>query len=233
MAQRPVFIPHLEGKRLVETRMVEFAWSPGMAVSQKQKSIASLHEAAGKTLGLKAILEISTKSPDTLGVSLSAFSLMFRPAGGTKYYSLEAIFQSSKVFSHGGPYRDIRDMSARDAKQDPRLKSSGSLIGFNSNGLDWPLVPNTAFYDWLYLNVLQHQPELGGQLTQYDGFTDIEFNPEKSVNCQAYSAALYVALSARGLLDSALESQAHFLQQVQSFDSGQTGSDTALNGSLF
>ena len=39
------------------------------------------------------------------------------------------------------------------------------------------------------------------QLIQYEAFTDIEFNPQKSINCQAYSVAMFVALSKRNLLD--------------------------------
>jgi hypothetical protein len=38
------------------------------------------------------------------------------------------------------------------------------------------------------------------------GFTDIEFNPEKSLNCQARSFATYVALDKRGLLSEAVQS---------------------------
>lgn len=233
MAKRPVFIPRLEGSLLVETRMVEFTWFPGMAVSQKQKSIASLHEAIAKTLDVEGILEISTKSMTPLGVSLSAFNLVYQAERSDKRYSLEALFQSSKVFSQGGPFRDIREMSPKDAKQDSRLKSSGNLLRFNSGGKDWPLMPKTAFYDWLYLNVLTEQPELAEQLMDYEAFTDIEFNPEKSINCQAYSAALYVALQQRGLLKEALGSQEAFLQQVRGFEAGETGSDTGVNRSLF
>lgn len=233
VAKRPVFISKPEGNLLVETRMVDFTWFPGMAVSQKQKSIASLHQAAVTALEVKAILEISTKSMSPLGVSLSAFNLMYQPEESDKRYSLEALFQSSKVFSQGGPFRDMREMTPRDAKQDSRLKSSGNLLCFNSGGRNWPLTPKTAFYDWLYLNVLTEQPELAEQLMDYEAFTDIEFNPEKSINCQAYSAALYVALQQRGLLKEALGSQEAFLQQVRGFEAGETGSDTGVNRSLF
>ncbi len=48
MAERPVYIPKSSGPLLVKTEMVPFQWFPGMAVSQKQKSIAALHEAAIK-----------------------------------------------------------------------------------------------------------------------------------------------------------------------------------------
>ena len=44
MAVRPVFIPTREGEALVDIVNVDFSWSPGLAVSQKQKSIAALHD---------------------------------------------------------------------------------------------------------------------------------------------------------------------------------------------
>lgn len=59
----------------------------------------------------------------------------------------------------------------------------------------------TAFYDWLYLNALLEHPDLAEPLLRYDGFTDIEFNPEKSLSTQTRSAAMYVALARAGLLD--------------------------------
>jgi hypothetical protein len=231
VAERPVFVPRLEGMILVDTHMVEFSWSSGMAISQKQKSIASLHEVALTTLGLQSILEISTKSPNALGVALSAFNLIYR-AGSGRQYPLESIYQSAKVFSNGGPYRDIRDKRPIEAKQDVRLKESGHLLNFSSGGLDWPLEPKTVFYDWLYLNVLRTQRDLANQLVRYDGFTDIEFNPKKSINCQAYSAALFVALKRRSLLEHALTSKDLFIDTIERFSRGSTQEDTPKNGQL-
>ena len=58
MAQRPIYIPQTEGEYLVQTDMVDFKWFAGMAVSQKQKSIHSLHEATlEKHKNLTRILE--------------------------------------------------------------------------------------------------------------------------------------------------------------------------------
>jgi hypothetical protein len=231
VAARPVFIPRPEGLLLVDTRMVEFVWTPGMAVSQKKKSVASLHDAAMAALDLKSILEISTKSTSALGVSLSAFNLVYRNDAGREY-PLESIYQSAKVFSGGGPYRDIRDRTPLEAKQDMRLKESGYLVSFSSGGLDWPLEPKTAFYDWLYLNVLRTQTDLACQLVRYDAFTDIEFNPKKSVNCQAYSAALFVALDRRSLLNEALTSRDCFISTIRRFSLGSTQGDTPRTGVL-
>ncbi|SUD31808.1 Uncharacterised protein [Pseudomonas fluorescens] len=233
MAERPVFIPQEDGELLVATRMVTFTWHAGMAVSQKQKSIESLHEAARTQQGIERLLEISTKSLESLGVALSAFNLRYEAGANGKHYSLEGIFQSSKVFVNGGPYRDLRDKSAMEAKQDPRLKNSGHLLAFNSAGVDWPLEPRTAFYDWLYLNILTKQPDLANQLTAIGGFTDIEFNPKKSINCQAYSAALFVALTRRKLLAEALASRDAFIAVINRFARGETQGESGRSKGLF
>ena len=54
--------------------------------------------------------------------------------------------------------------------------------------------------------------ELSTNLLSFDGFTDIEFNPKKSINCQAYSAALYVSLRKTNKLEKALQSPNAFLE---------------------
>lgn len=188
---------------------VEFEWFPGLSPSQKQKSIRSLHAAAGRR-NVPRVLEISTKSETSLGVALSAFNLQMTTPGG-RTASVEALFQSSKVFQDGGPYPDLLEKSSAAARSDLRLRSSGKLTGFRLEGIEWGLQPTTAFYDWLYLNALRQTPHLSDFLMDYDGFTDIEFNPERSLNCQAASAALFVALKRRQELDAALQSPECFL----------------------
>ncbi len=211
MAKRPVFVPKSSGNLLVVAIPIEFVWHPGMSKSQKQKSIRALHDAANHTRGLKRVLEISSKSEDELGVRLSAFNLMFRTPTGVNA-SVEVLFQGSKVFSRGGPYTDIYQKTSREAKKDQRLKESGHLIVFRYGNRDWPLNPQTVFYDWLYLSALRQNPSLSEQLLEYDGFSDIEFNPEKSINCQASSAALYKSLVDRKLIDIALSSPDEFIK---------------------
>jgi len=196
---------------LVSTEYVDFEWSPGMAVSQKQKSISSLHEAAIRLNICTKPLEVSSKSESSLGVSLSAFNLKGTTKKRDQEFTVETLFQSSKVFESGGPYRDLLHVSSRDAKKDERLKESGRLIEFDLFGEKWPLEPKTAFYDWVYINTLANNENLAEQLGQYDAFTDIEFNPNKSINCQAYSVALFRALTIRSLISDALgDREAYF-----------------------
>ena len=51
-----------------------------------------------------------------------------------------------------------------------------------------------SFYSWLYFIALNQNKKLKTEILNYEAFTDIEFNPEKSLNCQAYSAALYSSM---------------------------------------
>ncbi|WP_237189315.1 DarT1-associated NADAR antitoxin family protein [Rothia nasimurium] len=198
MAKRPVFSTLKTPPFYTETS-VDFDYHPGFSASQKQKSIRSLHNAYSEIDKDSKILEISSKSEEKIGVALSAFNLQVKmPNGNT--FSLESVFQSSKVFLNGGPYLDIRSKTPKEAKRDLRLRESGEIIGFEFHGRKFPLEPKTFFYDWLYINTLIQHPHLHDSLAKYTAFTDIEFNPKKSINCQARSAAIFVSLLHQGLI---------------------------------
>lgn len=211
MATRPVFIPQRRGRQFVRTEYLEFDWSPGFSVSQAQRSIEALHRSINTALGIEKILEISTKAPTRLGVALSAFNLKIQTVRQKREFSIESAYQGSKVFEYGGPYKDLLIATPKEAKRDPRLSSSGRLLGFKFLNTEWPLEPRTVFYDWLYVNALRKQPKLLKQVLDYEAFTDIAFNPQKSVSCQAYSAALCVSLYHRGLLTDELASKKTYL----------------------
>ena len=211
MARRPIFIPsERENLPRVRIEWVEFEWHPGLSKTQKQKSICSLHESAQKS-GIAPALEISSKSAENLGVELSAFNLAIATRKLGRRFSVEVAFQGSKVFQRGGPYTDLLDGTSRDAKKDVRLMDSGKLIGFTFFGRKFPLKPSTFFYDWLYINALNQKKGIDELLARYNGFTDIEFNPKRSVNCQAFSAALFVSLVRTQSLTEALSSPEKFL----------------------
>jgi hypothetical protein len=210
MAERPVFIVNVTGSNLVAAKFVEFQWFAGMSVKQKQRSVESLHGAAENFANAKSILEISTKSPEELGVRLSAFNLSFTTVKQNRTLTVECAYQGSKVFKDGGPYIDIFEGTSRDAKRDERLISSGEIIGFRFFGNDWSLEPKTAFYDWLYISALRKNYDLSEKILNYSAFTDIEFNPQKSLNCQAYSAALFVSMTKRGIIAEVMRSPESF-----------------------
>lgn len=214
MATRPVFVP-LHDRLGVLVKQIEFTWHPGLSASQKKKSVKSLHESARSSLSIDDILEISTKSESASGVALSAFNLKFTTRKNKLTLSVESAFQGSKVFDLGGPFIDLYEVDSKSAKIDKRTKTSGSLIGFSFFGIRWKTHPITAFYDWLYINALTKNPDLAEELTRHEAFTDIEFNPEKSLNCQAYSAALYVSLVENGFLEEAISSQEKFIEVIK------------------
>ena len=213
MARRPVFVSITKPDFLVDEIEFEFIWNSGFAPVQKKKNILALHEAA-KTKGLYPLLEVSTKSDELIGQRLSAFSLKIDTEDGT--LSIESAFQGSKVFENGGPYTDLYHNNSREAKKDTRIRTSGKLIGFNFMGNEWPLIPKTAFYDWLYLKALHAHQDYLEKLYIYKGFTDIEFNPRKSINCQARTCALLVSLMKLDSLNSALRSQDSFIDFIYS-----------------
>lgn len=233
MAIRPIFIPNTEEGAYVKTVMVDFQWFPGFSVSQKQKSIQSLHDSARETENINKILEISSKSPQSIGIELSAFNLMFTTVRHQTTMSVECAFQGSKVFSNGGPYTDIFNKTSLEAKRDERLKNSGNLISFQFFGHTWPLNPLTAFYDWLYINALLKNKELAKEIINYEAFTDIEFNPEKSINCQAYSAALYVSLMGRGVSIETIQDQDDFLLLLSQQENNNKTESKPIQSQLF
>ena len=179
-----------------------------MAASQKKKNVLELHAEAAKR-GLEPLLETSSKSEYEAGRRLSAFHLNFMI--GDLKTTVESAFQGSKVFQFGGPFHELYRSESRAAKLDERLQNSGRLVAFEMNGRRYPLSPPTAFYDWLYLNALFPHRDWLKRLSQFDGFTDIEFNPARSINCQARACALFVALESRDQLELALRSFEQFV----------------------
>lgn len=241
MANRPVFIPKIQGPALVEIIYVDFDWSPGLAMSQKQKSVASLHQNFTTLFPEAKVLEVSSKSEVEMGKKLSAFNMGVTSRNG-QFINVESLFQSSKVFTSSdgvqGPFRELMSLSPKEAKQSEKLKNSGQLkyFSFRPNELRdeeiWELEPKTAFYDWLYLNALNIVP-WKEEVLVYTAFTDIEFNPGKSINCQAYSVALWCALRLRGLLDGAIPQRDAFISLIEQFTIHNTSDGDAKNMSLF
>lgn len=144
---------------------------------------------------VKRVLEISSKVMQPGGEELSAFFLTKYVPNLNKSIPVEFVFQSGKVFQNGGPYLDLMTATPREVKRDERLKDSGPLLKFVFEGQEFPLLPRTIFYDYIYINALLENKELGRTALAYDAFTDIEFTPKKSINCQARAAATFVSLS--------------------------------------
>lgn len=210
MANRPAYFVSSHKDVFLETVNIDFQWFAGFSLKQKQQSIKSLHQKITEQYPDSKVLEISSKSTNELGIALSAFNLMIQDE--SLHYSVESAFQGSKVFENGGPFTDLLKRSSGEAKKDPRLKSSGAFKHFQYQGRIWPTDPKTLFYDWLYINALAADRNLQSAILHYNVFTDIEFNPKKSINCQAKSAALFVSLQEKNLLKGATSSINNYLK---------------------
>ena len=211
MAKRYVFVAK-SSYPYYEVVDVEFEYYKGFAVSQKQKSIRALHESYKKIYPWSSVLEISTKGLDAIGVALSAFNLQIPYEN--RMISVECAFQGSKKFEKGGPYFDLYDVSSWEAKKDLRLKESGAIEEFVFNGENFENEPKDYFYNWIYIKALYGNTKYLKYLEKYSAFTDIEFNPKKSVNCQAKACAIAKGLLSAGLLVQCMADKEQFREEV-------------------
>lgn len=172
---------------VVEEQYIDFNFVKGLSFEQKVKCANSLAQAIKERYPNLKHLEVSTKSSNELGKQLSAFNLKYGP------YSVESVFQSSKVFEGGVRFNFLIDYKPIDAKKYVKENRQGNLIKFSFDGVDYPIDPKSAFYDWIYINALD-KSKYASEVLEYDVFSDIEFNDKKSINCQARAVALYVSI---------------------------------------
>lgn len=229
---------------------VAFDWHSGMSWRVRQRSSDAMRDAileryASGGLSADEVLEVSTASHDyETGQALSAMNLIYEDPDTLESYPVENWFQSSKVYGKDGrefgPYRELLNVrlakryinphpdkkTAEQLKDDPLFARIQSEIGgmgmsrFELCGESFPLVPRSAFYDYLYVSALA-QPQnkgLAESLLSFRVFTDIMFNPGsgkcRRFNTQARSCAIYVALAKRGLLDGPMPSFDEFVDMV-------------------
>ena len=192
MAKRPAWSVQDD---VVICENFDFMWSGGFSITQKQKNIRALHQSIYEMKHEKA-LEVSSKSEVRVGKEIGAFSLELDGI------FLENVFQAAKQYENGGPYLDLLNVSPKQAKRDERHCNSGKLVGFVRNDEIWTLEPKTAFYDYIYISALIKNFGYDLNISEYQWFTDIEFNPQKSINCQARAVAIYVSFQKTALFNS-------------------------------
>ena len=192
-----------------QVKEVTYECARGLALVNKRKNITRIHQNYLQSNAERKVLEVSSKSMQETGIRLSAFNL--KDENG---HTVECVFQSSKKFENGGPYTELKEKTSIEAKKDERLKSSGKLIAFIHEGVEYPLEPKTAFYDWIYINALLKNKDLCEELKEYDAFTDVEFNFKKSLNCQAEACAMYCGLVKAGKLEEAMKSFEDFVNVI-------------------
>lgn len=216
---RPIFIPAIDSGWFNE-KSIEFEWVPGLAWSQRRKCVDSLHQSATKA-GMGKILEISNFSDVDTGRNLSAFNLKMKVDECVEPVTVEAAYQSSKVFNESGQQSQLLQMTDPVAvKALIRQFEEEKIISFRFEGRDWPTEPLNAFYDFLYIralrNLIDEKPEVRETLFTYDAFTDIAFNPKRSINCQARACAIYVGMDRGGFVVSELLSDERLRDYVLS-----------------
>lgn len=210
MAKR--FVYHaIASAPFYEAVETEFNWNGGFNLIQKQKNIDALQGSCLKDNPSFRILEISGKSRDELGIKLSAFNLKLRDEHGS--HTVECLFQGSKEFN-SLIRQDLYDVSSKEARKVISSANYGIPKAFKLWDVRFPSEPKNAFYNWLYIRALCSNPELAKEIIEYDSFTDIEFNPKKSINCQAIAAATYIGLFKAGKLKKAMKSLETFLKFV-------------------
>ena len=210
MVIRPVFSPETcrIGVRVVDSP--PFSWNPGFSPLQKRRNVEALHAAIIEADAYMKPLVVSNRSSSPLGVNLSAFNLGVRL--GEKLMSVESVYQASKVFQGGiGPFPKLYCSSPYEVKKKIRDLGNTQIVAYQIGGVVWELNPTRAFYDWVYCRILHKNSKLVEGLNQFNCFTDIAFNPVKSLNCQAYAVALYLSLMVNGVLEDALSSKEAFL----------------------
>lgn len=224
-ATRPIFIPNRQNLDVKELD-INFEWHLGMSSEVRKRSVSSLHKES-KSLGFTNVLEASSKSSQEIGILLSAFYLKDKSG-----YPVENLFQSSKVFLNGGPYLELLKFTAKEAKREPKLKNSGEMIKFTFDEKDFPLEPKSLFYDWLYIKVLcsDTNRSLMNNFfdSNFDAFSDIEFNPKKSFSCQARTLALATSLHCNGKIDDFIENPIKISDEYSLYRKKQF-----IQGSLF
>ena len=197
MAEKMIFIVG-EEEAFIE-KIINYKFVPGFAPVQRKKNVINLFDSLKVEFPNKKVLEVSTKSNEEIGKLLSAFSLKLDG------FYLESVFQSSKVFEGNVQYSELLSKKPSEAKKFIYNLANKKLVCFRYNNQEYPLVPESLFYDYIYIKALYQNQEIATQILKYDIFTDIEFNYKKSINCQARSCAIYVYLYKRGLLDKYID----------------------------
>ena len=217
MAFGAVFIPSLQ-EPYYDFILVEYTPSGYLGSEKTKKDSNILHEAYRIKYNAEAnILEISrfAKKPGDI-FSTKYAKILYQytyPYKHQKSVCIETVFHGSKCFEKGGPYKDIimPSKTSHSARYDKRLQNSGKLLNYHLYDRTYPSYPATsAFYDWLYISALQGNSnicDLSSLLFEYDGFTDMDYNPntQMCVVCPARVAAMYVGMTKAGVLTNPVD----------------------------
>lgn len=190
MAIRPIFISTSDIENPFIKEDINFKWISGMSYIQKCKRRDSLKEEIEKIYDINKWLEVSTKSDKDIGIKLSALNLELITS--SKKISVENVYQNSKVFENG------------------------KITGFKYGSTYFENDPYGMYYDYIYMLALYQHLDLIEQMKDYNIFTDIEFNPQKSLNTQGRAVAIFKTLLSNDYL-KILENQNDFKKYYKKY----------------
>jgi|LFRM01.1.fsa_nt_gb hypothetical protein len=205
MAKRLYFIAKPSYQGLIVEKTINFEYFRGQDPKQTEKSIESMQHAIKAYESGGKVLEVSKYSPSLLGKQLSSLNLEYENNEGRSYPVIN-IFESSKVFENGGPYRDLLHVDLKDLDEDPRLKESGRLLGFHFEDEPYSLEPRSLFFDYIYISALHQQKEIQEKLLEFDMISDVTYQMGKMFASSARACAYFISLKRTNKLESALES---------------------------
>lgn len=210
MAKKLLFIPGASKEiEFVDHLEFNIEWLSPVIYGKEGnlQNVRSLHSKCSDlcNVSVDQILEVSGASLVGLGRDLSAMNLGIKDNKHTGMYRknkvcVESLYQGSKVFEKGGPHHEIYTYYGFAAKKKIREKHLGKVIGFDYYGTEYPIDPKDSFYNWLYNTVLcdESNRELMDRIMNefdYFGFTDIFFNHDRQVACQAKALAKFIGMS--------------------------------------
>lgn len=176
MAVRPIFISTGKLDNPFYEEDVNFKWISGCSYNNKCRTRDSLEEEIEKIYDVDKWLEISTVSDKDIGKKLSALNLMLTLSNSNSY-PVEKIYQSSKVYE------------------------DGKITSFKFKSTEFENNPYGMYYDYIYMLALYQHKDYHQLIKDYNLFTDIFFNPKKSLNTQARAIAIFKTLYNNDYLD--------------------------------
>lgn len=169
MATRPIYISTGDVNNPFTEDNINFEWKAGYSYVNKCKRRDNLKKEIAKKYDIDKWLEVSSISDKDIGKRLSALNLMLTLTSNNSY-SVEDIYQNSKV------YKD------------------NHIVGFKLNNTEFENIPYGMYYDYIYMVALYQNKNYHDIIKNYYLFTDLFFNPNKSLNTQARAIAIFKTL---------------------------------------
>ena len=158
-----------------------------MSITQKRQSCDNMHATLKARAKWSSPLDISSASTEYLGVQLSAFNLKWRGV------TVECWYQGSKVYKNAGVMHKLYHADSKAAKHSMKELSDDTVVGFNLEGVKYPMKPATVFYDYIYLQGLLETYGNDLDLSMYNVFTDVQATLDIDA-CQARTVCEYTLL---------------------------------------